>query len=82
MDALLPAALAARLAGVSKQVINNWRNRGLLQVAADAQGNELRRDGKHVYRVRDILTAEALAAERCEKLAGRTAVRNPSGIAA
>ena len=82
MDALLPGSLAAKLAGVSVQVVTNWRNRGLLKPAADAQGNEIRRDGKRVYRVRDILAAEALAAERCERMAGRTAVRNPGGIAA
>jgi len=82
MDALLPGALAAQLAGVSLQVIVNWRNRGILETAKDRRGNEIRRDGKRVYRVRDILAAEALAAQRCETHAGRTAVRSPGGIAA
>lgn len=83
MDALLPGSLAARLAGVSVQVITNWRNRGILKPATDAGGNEIRDPkGRRLYRVRAILAAEAEAAERCERLAGRTAVRDPGGIAA
>ena len=83
MDALLPGSLAAALAGVSVRVIVNWRNRGLLPVAVDGQGNEIRDEqGRPRYRVRAVLAAEAKAAERCERMAGRTAVRSPGGIAA
>jgi hypothetical protein len=83
MDALLPGRLAAALAGVSLQVIANWRRRGILDTAKDELGEEiLDKAGRRLYRVRAVLAAEAAAAERCERLAGRTAVRNPAGLAA
>lgn len=74
MDALLSGKYAAMLAGVSLQVIVNWRKRGYLPFTETSAGKR--------YKVRDVLAAEALAAQRCESMAGRPVTRSPSGIAA
>jgi DNA-binding transcriptional MerR regulator len=50
-DAKLPAHLAARLVGVSRQLINYWRTSGILQPAARASRG-------YVYRLADVLEAE------------------------
>lgn len=51
-DAKLPAHLAARLVGVSRQLINYWRTSGLIQPVA-------RRGRSPLYRLADILRVEA-----------------------
>ena len=49
LDALLTGTQAARLAGVSKQLVRRWRQLGHLQPTAGTPPR---------YRVRDILEAE------------------------
>lgn len=67
MAALLTAAMAALYCGVSVQTIVNWRNRGHLEVATDAQGEEVRdRRGRPMYRLRDVIRAEAAVKRRRE----------------
>jgi hypothetical protein len=51
-DARLPAHLAARLVGVSRQLINSWRASGRLQPVG-------RRGRSPLYRLGDILRVEA-----------------------
>jgi DNA-binding transcriptional MerR regulator len=51
-DARLPAHLAARLVGVSRQLINYWRTAGLIQPVAH-------RGRSPLYRLADILRVEA-----------------------
>lgn len=48
---LLPGHLAAARAGVSKQLLHYWRRAGRLPVAEY-------RDGRPLYRIRDVLEAE------------------------
>lgn len=50
-DARLPAHLAARLVGVSRQLVNYWRASGLLQPVGRASRG-------YVYRLGDVLEAE------------------------
>lgn len=61
LDALLPAYLAARLVGVSKQTFRKWTLRPVnpLRRATDEHGRELRDERGHpVYRARDVLAVE------------------------
>jgi DNA-binding transcriptional MerR regulator len=51
-DARLPAHLAARLVGVSRQLINYWRASGLIQPVGH-------RGRSPLYRLGDILRVEA-----------------------
>jgi DNA-binding transcriptional MerR regulator len=51
LDALITGTQAARLAGVSKQLIRRWRLLGHLQPADPTPGRPR-------YRVRDVLAAE------------------------
>ena len=51
-DALLSAPLAAARLGTSRQMLNYWRTTGRLVVAE-------RRGGHPMYRLRDLLVAEA-----------------------
>lgn len=51
LDALITGSQAARLAGVSKQLIYRWRQLGHLQPADPTPGRPR-------YRVRDVLQAE------------------------
>ena len=55
VNALLSAKEAARYAGKSVNAIVNWRNRGWLPVATDADGNEIRdKQGRPRYRLLDV----------------------------
>lgn len=68
--ALLTGTEAAEYAGVSVQVIVNWRNRGWLPVATDEAGKEIRDgQGRPRYRLLDVAKAEAGTKARGEKLA-------------
>lgn len=51
VNALLTGSQAARFAGVARQTIISWRNRGHLDVAAW-------RDGTPLYRLLDVAKAE------------------------
>ena len=51
-DALLPASLAAKRVGISKQTFNYWRKAGKIKPAG------LDHDGRPLYRHLDILVAE------------------------
>jgi hypothetical protein len=53
-------------------VIVNWRNRGYLPVATDADGNEIRdRQGRPRYRLIDVARAEHAVQQRGERMAAR-----------
>jgi hypothetical protein len=83
MDALLSGKDAALYAGVSVNVIVNWRNRGWLPVATSADGSEVRdRQGRPRYRLRDVAVAESRTHERARKLAASIIRRSPSELAA
>jgi len=70
LNALLTAKEAAQYAGKSVAVICNWRNRGHLPVATDAQGNEIRDDrGRPRYRLLDVAKAENATRQRGEQMA-------------
>jgi hypothetical protein len=58
-SALLSGTEAALYANVTVNDIVNWRNRGHLPVATDAQGQEIRdRCGRPRYRLLDVAKAE------------------------
>lgn len=83
MDALLSGTQAAGIAGVSVRAVVNWRNRGHLPVARDAEGREIRdARGRPRYRLRDVLAVEQVTAARCEIVAPRLAQRSPAALAA
>jgi hypothetical protein len=70
LDALLSATEAARYAGVTVNVVVNWRNRGYLPVAADLHGNEIRdAQGRPRYRLLDVAKAENATKRRGEQMA-------------
>jgi hypothetical protein len=70
VDALVSGSEAAVYAGVSVSAIGNWRARGHLPVAKDAEGNEIRdRHGRPRYRLLDVAKAERATS----KLARRAA---------
>ena len=60
LNALLSGTDAALYAGVSVNVIVNWRNRGLLPIATDEAGNEIR-DSRGRPRYRLLAVAETQA---------------------
>jgi hypothetical protein len=79
---LLTGAQAALLAGVSVNVIGNWRRRGRLPVATDDQGNELRDgQGRRLYRLGDVARADAQTAKRAEAMALSLLARRAPAIA-
>lgn len=83
MNALLPASLAAQFAGVTTAAVCNWAARGILPIATDEQGREIRdHRGRARYRLRDVVKAEAHTAVRAQQLAARITRRPPSGVAA
>jgi hypothetical protein len=83
MDALLSATQVARYAGVSVAAVCNWNARGLLPVAKDARGREIRDGrGRPRYRFRDAVRADAVAAGRAKQMAARTTRRPPPELAA
>ena len=78
LNALLSGTDAATYAGVSVNVIVNWRNRGLLPVASDERGNEIRDSrGRPRYRLLAVAKAENLARQRGERMAKRITRRDP-----
>ena len=78
VNALLSATDAALYAGKSVNVIVNWRNRGWLPVATDAQGNEIRDErGRPRYRLLDVAKAENATRQRAERMASRIIRRDP-----
>jgi hypothetical protein len=83
MNALLSGKDAARYARVSVNVIVNWRNRGLLPVATDKRGNEIRDErGRPRYRLRDVVRAEGTTHERAQKMASTITRRSADSLAA
>lgn len=82
VNALLTATEAACYAGVSVNVIVNWRNRGHLPVATDERGREIRdRQGRPRYRLLDVAKAENATKQRGERMA-RGIVRRDQRAAA
>jgi len=78
LTALLSATDAAAYAGVTVNVIVNWRNRRLLPVATDADGNEIRDErGRPRYRLLDVAKAENATRQRAEQMASRITRRDP-----
>jgi hypothetical protein len=83
LNALLTAADAARYAGLvddqgkpKVSMIVNWRNRGLLPVAVDDRGREIRDfRGRPKYRLLDVAKADARTRERAGQMAARLAAR-------
>lgn len=81
--ALLTAADAARYAGLldglgkpKVSMIVNWRNRGILPVAVDEHGNEIRDTrGRPKYRLLDVAKAEAATKARAGQMAARLTAR-------
>ena len=70
LNALLSATEAAAYAGVTVNVIVNWRNRGYLPVAKDDHGNEIRdKQGRPRYRLLDVAKAENATKRRGEQMA-------------
>jgi hypothetical protein len=70
LNALLSATEAAAYAGVTVNVIVNWRNRGYLPVARDGQGREIRdKQGRPRYRLLDVAKAENATRQRAEQMA-------------
>ena len=78
LNALLSATEAAAYAGVSVNVIVNWRNRGWLPVATDGQGREIRDGrGRPRYRLLDVAKAENATKRRGEQMARGITRRDP-----
>jgi hypothetical protein len=83
MDALLSASQVAKYAGVTTAAVCNWAARGILPVARDEHGNEIRDErGRARYRLRDAARADARANARAQRMAARITRRPPSGLAA
>jgi hypothetical protein len=87
--ALLTASQAAMYAGhIDDQgkpkvnVIVNWRNRGLLPVATDGEGREIRDGrGRPYYRLADVARADALTTRRGEAMALSLLARRAPAVA-
>ena len=78
VNALLSATEAARYAGKSVNAIVNWRNRGWLPVATDADGNEIRdKQGRPRYRLLDVAKAEHATRRRGIQMARQITRRDP-----
>lgn len=70
LDALLSATEAASYADVTVNVIVNWRNRGILPVATDEHGAEIRDErGRPRYRLLDVAKAEHGTRQRAQVMA-------------
>jgi hypothetical protein len=79
LDALLTGTQAAMFAEVSVQAVGNWRTRGYrlpdgtkthLQVATDGHGRAIRDgQGRPMYRLRDVIAAEAATAGHAKRAA-------------
>jgi len=71
LNALLTATEAAEYAGVSVNVIVNWRNRGHLPIATHPRTGEPIRDkqGRPRYRLLDVAKAENATKQRGEQMA-------------
>ena len=78
LKALLTATEAASYAGVTVNVIVNWRNRGWLPVATDDKGREIRDSrGRPRYRLLDVAKAENATKQRGERMARGITRRDP-----
>lgn len=79
LNALLSATEAAAYAGVSVNVIVNWRNRGWLPVAVNPEtGREIRdARGRPRYRLLDVAKAENATKQRGEQMARGITRRDP-----
>ena len=78
LNALLSGTEAAAYAGVSVNVIVNWRNRGYLPVATDDEGNEIRdKQGRPRYRLLAVAKAESATKRRGERMAQDITRRDP-----
>ena len=78
LNALLSAKEAATYAGVTVNVVVNWRNRGHLPVATDEQGREIRdKRGRPRYRLLDVAKAENATKRRGEQMARGITRRDP-----
>lgn len=67
--ALVTAIEAAKYVGVTKNAISNWRARGHLPVATDAQGREIRDSrGRPRYRLLDVAKAERATKQRARRV--------------
>ena len=83
MNALLSASQVARFAGVTTAAVCNWVARGVLPVATDEDGNEIRDErGRARYRLIDAAKADARTHERARQMAERITHRAPSDLAA
>lgn len=83
MDALLTASVAAKYAGVTTAAVCNWAARGILPVATDEHGKEIRDGrGRPRYRLLDVAKAERRTHERARQMAERITRRAPSDLAA
>ena len=70
-NALLTGSQAGLYAGVSRQAIVNWRERGHLPVATDEDGREIRDDhGRPRYRLLDVAKAEHATSRAARRGAG------------
>jgi len=68
--ALLSATEAALYAGVTAGAVCNWRRRGHLPAATDAQGREIRDShGRPKYRLADVARAELATSKRARRAA-------------
>lgn len=78
LNALLSGKDAALYAGVTVNVIVNWRNRGWLPIATDEQGNEIRdKQGRPRYRLLAVAKAENATKRRGEQMARGITRRDP-----
>lgn len=67
---LVPATLAAQVAGVKPGTIRQWRNRGHLDYARDIDGREFRdAEGHLLFDVIDVINAEYKTRERARRAA-------------
>jgi len=83
MNALLSASQVAKYAGVTTAAVCNWAARGILPVATDEDGREIRDErGRARYRLIDAAKADSRAHERARQMAARITHRAPSDLAA
>jgi hypothetical protein len=72
INALLSATEAMKWARVnSVQVITNWHRRGLLPIARDDHGREIRVAGRPRYRLLDVAKAKRAAELNAARMAAR-----------
>lgn len=65
---LVNTALAAQIAGVKPGTIRQWKNRGHLQVATEADGSEFRDPaGRPLFHYLDVIEVEYQLRERARR---------------